>query len=46
MLSRKYPDSSHAGFDDHLLVANAWLMLPNNPVLRLGLCEPATGAPR
>ena len=46
MLSRKYPGSSHAGFDDHLLVANVWLMLPDSPVLHLRLGGPATAALR
>ena len=37
MLPHHHPDRIRIAFDDHRLVANAGLILPSTPVLRLGL---------
>ena len=37
MLPRNQPDRINVAFDDHLLVANAGLLLPDTLALHLGL---------
>ena len=39
MLPRNHPDRIRVSFDGHRLVANAGLLLPASPALRLGLGE-------
>ena len=39
MLQRNHPDRIQITFDDRRLVANAGLILPATPALRLGLPE-------